>query len=338
MIDPIQEKTTPLPVSNYSLWINKLQSELKGKALSDHDYIWEDIRISPFEEKKEIRTLKIYTSEPVWKIGAFADNANKSILHLLEYGAESISLMVDESKIDWKKILRDVHTDWIMWSVQAKHLEHLQAFLQFINSKKTVHQLILRLPDNYQAACFIQCHTLQHSVRCLGFTLASTDTSAMIANAWSQLISTINTLGTTYPIESILRSVSVHIKIGTEIAWNVSFIRAMRWIWIHLLKSFDLATSIPLLISSEIENNLSKSSDAMIHASLAAFNAISGSTDVLYIHPPDKTDKNKSWPLKAQYIMREESQLSKTHDPLGGSYVIEKLTETIAKNIWEKIT
>jgi methylmalonyl-CoA mutase len=79
----------------------------------------------------------------------------------------------------------------------------------------------------------------------------------------------------------------------------------------------------------------------LLRQTTEAMSAITGGIDNLVIHPYDAVSQTGSnalserMALNISLILKEESYFDKVIDPLGGSYAIEEITQTIAKKSWD---
>jgi len=119
---------------------------------------------------------------------------------------------------------------------------------------------------------------------------------------------------------------------------NISFVRALRLLWIQVLDNLNVDIyRYPIHISGQVPYLYDVPSDQKIAASLMATSLVIGGIDVLFIDPDDALLPDPRWGLMAQHILKEEARLNKLPDPLAGSVVIEHLTGWIAKKVWSLI-
>jgi len=133
---------------------------------------------------------------------------------------------------------------------------------------------------------------------------------------------------------------SAHIDFLEEIAK----IRAMRRIWANLLKKkykaknpkscffrTAIQTSALPLTAQQPLNNLSRAAIQTLIAVLAGTQSIhTTSYDEAYSLP---TEESHKLAIRTQQIIAFETNVCKTVDPLGGSYAIESLTDTLEEKI-----
>jgi len=133
-----------------------------------------------------------------------------------------------------------------------------------------------------------------------------------------------------------------------DILEEVAKFRAARRMWAKIMKErfqaknekslmlrFHTQTGGSTLTAQQPENNI-------IRVTLQALAAVLGGTQSLHTNSMDEalalpTEKSVRIALRTQQIIAYESGVANVVDPLGGSYYIESLTDTIEKKAWEYI-
>ncbi len=133
-----------------------------------------------------------------------------------------------------------------------------------------------------------------------------------------------------------------------DILEEVAKFRAARRIWAKIMKErfnakneksqmlrFHTQTGGSTLTAQQPENNI-------IRVTLQALAAVLGGTQSLHTNSMDEalalpTEKSVRIALRTQQIIAYESGVANVIDPLGGSYYIEHLTDTIEQKAWEYI-
>jgi len=135
---------------------------------------------------------------------------------------------------------------------------------------------------------------------------------------------------------------AVHLDLFEEVAK----FRAMRRIWARTLKErfgakdeksmwFRVAvqTSSLTLTAQEPMNNIVRASIQTLAAILGGVQSVhTTSYDEAYCLPTEATQKLA---IRTQQIIAYETGVTKSVDPLGGSYLVEKLTDELEERIWE---
>ncbi|WP_291492761.1 methylmalonyl-CoA mutase family protein [Desulfurella sp.] len=133
-----------------------------------------------------------------------------------------------------------------------------------------------------------------------------------------------------------------------DILEEVAKFRAARRMWAKIMKErfnaknersqmlrFHTQTGGSTLTAQQPENNI-------IRVTLQALAAVLGGTQSLHTNSMDEalalpTEKSVRIALRTQQIIAYESGVANVVDPLGGSYYIESLTDTIEEKAWEYI-
>lgn len=133
-----------------------------------------------------------------------------------------------------------------------------------------------------------------------------------------------------------------------DILEEVAKFRAARRMWAKIMKErfnaknekslmlrFHTQTGGSTLTAQQPENNI-------IRVTLQALAAVFGGTQSLHTNSMDEalalpTEKSVRIALRTQQIIAYESGVANVIDPLGGSYYVEHLTDTIEKQAWEYI-
>jgi hypothetical protein len=319
----------------YQAWLQKLHVELKGKSLDSFDYRWHGHIISPFAERKRLPGLELPKWNAGWKIGALVEAQNKSILDALEYGPEVICLAASTPNLDWKKIWKGIEWAWVQIDIDQPRTEDLEYWKQMYRAPKLsqLRGTCLVRPDLQES--FYETHR-EHfpGLRFLGFELRYDESPDDIARKYWNLLNRIESLADRYDLANLIKSVYIRFYTGHEFVLNIAMLRAIRWTWMQLLVSIDRSfQAIPLEVQSIVTADSTKKSDNQIMSTISGLAAVIGMTDTLYIQSPEADSQRSYWPIKTQYILREESKMHRTKDPLNGSYIIERLTELITEKV-----
>jgi len=148
-------------------------------------------------------------------------------------------------------------------------------------------------------------------------------------------------------IDAFVPRMSFFFGIGMNIFIEISKLRAARLLWARLIKPFaptnlksmalrmHCQTSGYSLTAQNPHNNIARTT-------LEALSAVCGQTQSLHTNALDEAIALPSADAariarNTQLILQEESELCRTIDPWGGSYVIEHLTHTLTHQAWNHI-
>ena len=148
-------------------------------------------------------------------------------------------------------------------------------------------------------------------------------------------------------IDSFAPRLSFFFGIGMDHLVEVAKLRAARVLWARLIKPFaprnpksmalrmHCQTSGYSLTAQEPYNNVARTT-------LEALSAVCGQTQSLHTNALDEALALPSTNAariarNTQLVLREESRLTRSIDPWGGSYVVEHLTHTLIEKVWKHI-
>lgn len=154
-------------------------------------------------------------------------------------------------------------------------------------------------------------------------------------------------LATGMKIDEFAPRLSFFWAVGMNHFMEIAKIRAARMIWAKLVQQFNPKDKKSLILRSHCQtsgwslteqdpfNNLTRT---CIEAAAAVF----GGTQSLHTNALDEaialpTDFSARIARNTQLFLQEETKITKTVDPWGGSYYIESLTHEIAEKAWKLI-
>ena len=154
-------------------------------------------------------------------------------------------------------------------------------------------------------------------------------------------------LATGMKIDEFAPRLSFFWAIGLNHFMEIAKLRAGRMIWAKLVKQFNPKDDKSLALRTHCQtsgwslteqdpfNNVART---CIEAAAAAF----GGTQSLHTNALDEaialpTDFSARIARNTQIFLQEETKITKTVDPWGGSYYVESLTHEIAENAWKLI-
>lgn len=147
------------------------------------------------------------------------------------------------------------------------------------------------------------------------------------------------------PAEKAAKKIKFNFGISSNYFLEIAKFRAARMLWATIVKAYEPACDCACKMIAHAETstfnltlfdayvNLLRSQTESMSAALAGVNSIT-------VTPYDKayevpTDFAERLARNQQLILKEESHLDKVVDPAAGSYYIENLTASIAKQAWE---
>ena len=147
-------------------------------------------------------------------------------------------------------------------------------------------------------------------------------------------------------IDSFARRIGFFSAVHLDLFEEVAKFRAMRRIWARILKErfgakseksmwcrVAVQTSSLTLTAQEPMNNIVRAAVQTLAGILGGVQSVhTTSYDEAYCLPTEATQKLA---IRTQQIIAYETGVTKTADPLGGSYLVETMTDELEERIWE---
>lgn len=135
--------------------------------------------------------------------------------------------------------------------------------------------------------------------------------------------------------------------IGMNYYQEIAKMRAARIIWAEMMKEFNPKSDKSLMLRTHCQTSgwsLTEQDpyNNVTRTAIEAMAAALGGTQSLHTNALDEaialpTDFSARIARNTQLIIQEESQICRTADPMGGSYMIEALTQQMVTKAWEYI-
>lgn len=145
-------------------------------------------------------------------------------------------------------------------------------------------------------------------------------------------------------IDRIAASISFRFAMGPEFFIQIAKLRAFRMIWAQALNSFggtrDHGTAVIHASPSHWDKTIYDPHVNVLRSTTEAMSAVLGGADSIAILPFDECskaadDNSRRLSRNTQIILKREALLDRVADPVGGSYLIESLTDTLAGRAWK---
>lgn len=189
-----------------------------------------------------------------------------------------------------------------------------------------------------------------HPISISGYHMREAGANAIqeLAYTFSNAVEYVNAVVSRgYEIDSFCKQLSFFFACRNDFFEEVAKFRAARRIWAHIVRErfhstdedsakikFHVQTSGETLTAQQAENNV-------IRVSLQALAAVLGGAQSLHTNSKDEalglpTEDAVTLALRTQQIIAEESGVTKTVDPAGGSYYLETLTDELEARALEE--
>ncbi len=145
-------------------------------------------------------------------------------------------------------------------------------------------------------------------------------------------------------VDRITASISFTFAMGSEFFLQIAKLRAFRLVWAKAVESFggagDAARPSIHARTAHWNETLYDPQINVLRATTEAISAVLGGAESISVSPfddclrhPDESSRRLA--RNTQIILKREAFLSRVADPVGGSYLVETLTNSIASKAWK---
>ena len=137
------------------------------------------------------------------------------------------------------------------------------------------------------------------------------------------------------PVEAAAGEIEFVFAAGPSYFNEIAKLRAARLLWAQVSAAFGVKGPVAMKIAVRTprrNKSVFDHNSNLLRATTEALAAVLGGCDALYVEP---FGFDEHIALNIQRILQEESHIDTVADPAGGSYYIESLTDTIAREAWK---
>ncbi len=148
-------------------------------------------------------------------------------------------------------------------------------------------------------------------------------------------------------IDAFAGRLSFFFAIGMNFFMEVAKLRAARLLWARIMKDFGAKKPSSLMLRTHCQTSGVSLTEKdpynnVIRTTVEAMAAALGGTQSLHTNALDEaialpTDFSARIARNTQIVLQEETGITKVVDPLGGSYYVESLTNSLAEEAWKLI-
>ncbi|MBL7964924.1 MAG: hypothetical protein JNM31_13895, partial [Flavobacteriales bacterium] len=348
------------PPATHEQWEAVIKKELKDKDPSTLNVPVGGKMLPPFHTAWDgggtgMRSRGVKRDGNPWRatvgLDAHGPIANKLALEALMGGADALEFYGKPTDIH--ALLKDVWVGAIDLSVDGSEamLDALLGLHGRQNTPATDVSFCLGLPHDADARGLKDKLAKHPRIRLFSVSdgisnqqSANEDSSLLIADsrtALSQGRSLIERmLSQGFPIDDACARLQFRLHLGDDLFLEAARMRAFREAWASVVDEFQPEhdcshnTWIQAVVSYPAETK--SAHENVIRATLQAISAITGGCDGLTIPTPTLPEGDalaRRVVRNIHNLLRDESFLGRVADPLGGSYTVEQLTNTIAANL-----
>lgn len=347
----------PFEIPSQEDWKLAAQQELQGttpdslivkKGMLEVQPIYFSAGEKSFENYALKPSSNIYGGPRYWanmpRIEVNDDSkANITALEYLNSGADGVLFDIKANKIQFEKLLKDIHLNISPVSLVLEGTSHEVAteLARYLRNSKPINGAIFwkNQPSEIKAISEAYADLNLHPFGIIAEP--HSDTESEIANALSKAITLIDR-ATDQGIkpQDILNQICFSINIGPDFFNEIAKLKALRNLWLQVNGAYQVTSQVPLYIhatSLAWINEKYQPHGNMIKTTTAAMSAVLGGCDGLTIEPEDASNAMMSRIARnVSSIIREESHFSKVADATDGSYYLNTLTEQLAEKAWQK--
>jgi methylmalonyl-CoA mutase len=163
-----------------------------------------------------------------------------------------------------------------------------------------------------------------HAIQELGYAIAAG-------------VELLATLTATRKVDAAARTIEFVFAVGPSYFIEIAKLRAARLLWAQAVAAFDPkdaeAGTMQMLVRTPRRNkSIYDCYTNLLRVTTEALSAIIGGCDQLTIEP---FGFDQHLAVNIQHILQEESHIDAVADPAGGSYYIESLTDSLAREAWK---
>ncbi len=350
-------------------WKQKIQADLKGADYNEKlvTKTLHGIDIKPFYSSEDVEeTLKV-SNPAYWNICekiyvTSAEEANKKALEKLQKGTEAISFILPSKEIDCVNLFKDLPSRLVIYlklefldSDYVQQIDHaiagkdFKVYLQtdivgklartgnwFDNLKADHEELekIVRNSENFESVISVNLSLYQNAGATIPQQLAYS-----LAHV-TEYLNNFDQLDFSKEQRSNFKFQFI-ISVGSDYFFEISKIRALRWLFATVAKEFEFNTDCHIVAEpTKRTKTLYDYNVNLLRTTTESMSAILGGADAICNMPYDaiyhKDNEFGDRIARNQLlIMRNESYLDKVGNVAEGTYYIESLTKQLAEKALE---
>jgi len=269
--------------------------------------------------------------------------SHKHVMH----GADGIILDIRKKDVKLSTLLDGI--EWPFCNMSFVSSEETSLPDEIINhcnnksysSEKIEGSIFWRNPPSFMES-FRQFRDFK-KFHCAGIFIEHSTPSVEIANALFHGVNSVNNfIDNDVATEIALQSISFSLTSDKEFFISIAKFKALRMLWYQVSQAYGCTQFKPddlhLHARSEVlvDQNYYPHGN-MLKSTASSIAAICGGCNSLTVYGEDEDNTMmQRMARNTPVILREESYLSKVADPLAGSYALEVMINTLAKESWQK--
>ena len=350
-------------------WKQKIQFDLKGADYND-TLVWESpegIKVKPFYHTEDLENVNLdsFTGDTKWNIGQeiFANDAikaNKKALKSLSQGVESLSFTIPTEDIDAKVLLQGIDSKSVpihfnLQFLSTAYLKNLYDTTDLASSniylnidiignlartgnwflsKERDHEVLNQILTSIQAKSIL-------SIDVSLYQNAGANIVQQLAYALAHANEYLNHCNNLEHSFKHFQEITFKVAIGPNYFFEIAKLRALRILWRTIAGAYGIVSDCHIIAVPTKRNktlydynvNMLRTTTECMAAILGGSNTVQNiSYDSIYHKTNDFGERIAKNQL---LIVKHESYLDKVHNPVDGTYYVEKLTSQLSEKALE---
>lgn len=353
-------------IPNQEAWSSAVQKILKGVDINSLNWnINEQISLTPYYKQIDAPlALKVPVNNDDCKVrhSIIVDSTsltekNKWIISLLEQGTQSLQICwkITPSQVLFKKILDGVHLSMIQLHQEVYDFADWTKLLSIIDQQDA-------FPKDIQGSIIYNTNSIDEHANTISYLAKNQilkkyahirffELSSHTKNELPELLHdghqiVKKALDNDISMDDITARIQFVLTVNTSLIESIANIKAFRILWSFIVKNYHPQHECSVYTYIITKNNTEKylSTSPLVYNNLLAqttqaMAAIMGTSDEHQIDsfdPQHELEKNFSNRISrnVMHLLKEESFLSKSKDPLRGAYAVEVLIKQTAEVAW----
>jgi methylmalonyl-CoA mutase len=276
--------------------------------------------------------------------------ANREALHALMTGADLLLFKSDKNNVDWKKVLNEVKAEFIQLQFEVSNTSEIDLIQEITGNSTNVAFNFDPFDGNLD---FDSIKNKMNDRQFYAFKINGFGIQQGGATTWQQIAFCLNAghetllqlMESGLTIDEAAATIHFHIGVGSNYFLEISKIRALRNLWSKIIAAYQPKhncshnCSISAVIG-HMNKSLQDPYTNLLRQTTEVMSATNGADNIIVL-PYDLysedgvSELSKRMALNISLILKEESYLDRVIDPVGGSYSVERLTETVGKKAWD---
>lgn len=175
----------------------------------------------------------------------------------------------------------------------------------------------------------------------LGIRVKQSTSVDEIVEALLKGVDNIEEFKSNHPLSNIVRSIAFSINVSASFFETIAKLKALRLLWYQVVSAYGVKTHPSQFhihaLSTKWANEKYQPHANLLKSTTAVMASIIGGADSITVEPEDEANSMMNRMARnTSSILREESHLDKVADPSAGSFLVDTMTDALAKKAWEK--